>query len=156
MPPFAVNGDDSAGQTTVELGGRLVLDDIVAIANGALARFLPAAAARIAASRAVVERAVSSGAVVYGVTTGFGSLADVHLTPEHATALQHGLLRSHAVAVGNELSEPEVRAMLGLRAHVLALGYSGVRLAVAQWFLDLLELGILPVVPEQGSLAAPW
>jgi histidine ammonia-lyase len=154
MPPFAVNGDDSAGQTYVELGGRLVLDDIVAIANGAPARFVPEAAARIAASRGVVERAVSSGAVVYGVTTGFGSLADVHLTPEHATALQHGLLRSHAVAVGNELSEPEVRAMLGLRAHVLALGYSGVRLEVAQWFLDLLELGILPVVPEQGSLGA--
>jgi len=132
----------------------LTLDDVVAVAEGARARLDDGAAGRIAASRAVVEQAVESGEVVYGVTTGFGSLANVRLSKEHASALQHGLLRSHAVAVGNELSPSEVRAMLALRAHVLGLGYSGVRYPVANRFVELLDHDILPVVPEQGSLGA--
>ena len=102
----------------------------------------------------VVVAALEAGSVVYGVTTGFGSLADVRLTPEHSTALQHGLLRSHAVAVGDELSAEEVRAMLALRAHVLALGHSGVRREVVLRFVEMLERDLLPVVPEQGSLGA--
>jgi histidine ammonia-lyase len=106
------------------------------------------------ASRQVVIAALESGAVVYGVTTGFGSLADVRLTADHSTALQHGLLRSHAVAVGNELAPEEVRAMLALRAHVLALGHSGVRREVALRFVEMLDADMLPVVPEQGSLGA--
>jgi histidine ammonia-lyase len=138
----------------VELGGTLTLEDVVAIAEGAKATFATAALDKIQASRDVVERALESGAVVYGVTTGFGSLADVRLSPDHASALQHGLIRSHAVAVGRELGPEEVRAMLALRAHVLALGCSGVRIAVAHRFLDLLDHEILPVVPEQGSLGA--
>ncbi|HLI44991.1 MAG TPA: histidine ammonia-lyase [Acidimicrobiales bacterium] len=142
------------GEEPVVLGGELRLADVVAIAEGAPARFGEGVAERVRASRAVVEAALASGAVVYGVTTGFGSLAEVRLSPEHASALQHGLVRSHAVAVGDELSVEEVRAMLALRAHVLALGCSGVRLEVAERFLELLEHGIYPVVPEQGSLGA--
>lgn len=138
----------------VELGGPLGLEDVVAVARGARARFAPGASERIEASRKVVEEAVSSGSVVYGVTTGFGSLADVRLSAEHASALQHGLLRSHAVGVGPELGAAEVRAMLALRAHVLALGCSGVRELVATRFIELLDNDILPVVPEQGSLGA--
>jgi len=138
----------------VELGGALTLEDVAAVARGVPARLARDAGERIAASRAVVERAVASGEVVYGVTTGFGSLADVRLTSEHASALQHGLIRSHAVAVGRPLSTAEVRAMLALRAHVLALGHSGVRRQVAERFVELLEHGIVPVVPEQGSLGA--
>lgn len=138
----------------MELGGPLTIDDVVAVASGAPARFGPQVAARVAASREVVERALASGEVVYGVTTGFGSLAEVRLSPAHASALQHGLIRSHAVAVGPELSTEEVRAMLALRAHVLALGCSGVRWEVAVRFLELLAAGIHPVVPEQGSLGA--
>ncbi|MGH9297576.1 MAG: histidine ammonia-lyase [Acidimicrobiales bacterium] len=138
----------------VELGGSLTIDDVVAIARGAPARFAGGVGARVEASRDVVELALASGEVVYGVTTGFGSLADVSLAPEQASALQHGLIRSHAVAVGNELSTTEVRAMLALRAHVLGLGCSGVRLQVAERFVELLNHGILPVVPEQGSLGA--
>jgi len=152
MPDEAVGGGDES--TPVTLGEVLRIDDVVSVARGAPVRFGESARSRIAASRAVVERAMSSGAVVYGVTTGFGSLADVVLAPEDAAALQHGLLRSHAVAVGPELSDEEVRAMLALRAHVLALGYSGVRFEVAQRFVEMLELGILPLVPEQGSLGA--
>jgi len=86
---------------------------------------------------------VSSGAVVYGVTTGSEGLADVHLAPGDTSALQHGLLRSHGVGVGNELSAPEVRAMLALRAHVLALGHSGVRLEVAERFVEMLSHDLL-------------
>jgi histidine ammonia-lyase len=152
MSDVAVNGDGAID--AVVLGGTLTIADVVAVAHGAPVRFGDGVPSRIEASRAVVERAVSSGAVVYGVTTGFGSLADVRLAPEDATALQHALLRSHAVAVGPELSEEEVRAMLGLRAHVLGLGHSGVRLELAERFVDMIRFGILPVVPEQGSLGA--
>jgi histidine ammonia-lyase len=154
MRDIAVNGDGETTAGAVELGEALTISEVVSVARGAPVYLGDAARARIESSRAVVERAVSSGAIVYGVTTGFGSLADVRLTPEDATALQHALLRSHAVAVGPELSSEEVRAMLALRAHVLALGHSGVRLEVADRFVDMLALGILPVVPEQGSLGA--
>lgn len=136
------------------LGGDLSIDDVVEVARGAPVALGEAAIQQIADSRRVVDAALEAGDVVYGVTTGFGSLADVRLTADHSTALQHGLLRSHAVAVGTELSPGEVRAMLALRTHVLALGHSGVRLEVVERFCDLLELDILPVVPEQGSLGA--
>ncbi len=160
MPDDTVNGDGPAPEPEpatarpVELGGDLSLDDVVSVALGAPVVLSVSARQRIEASREVVERALRSGAIVYGVTTGFGSLADVTLSPSDATALQHSLLRSHAVAVGPALAAEEVRAMLALRAHVLALGYSGVRLSVAERFVALLEHDILPIVPEQGSLGA--
>ena len=138
----------------VELGGDLSLDDVVAISEGAVATFVDGVAERVEASRLVVEEALTSGKPVYGVTTGFGSLADVRLSADQASDLQHALLRSHAVGVGPELSAAEVRVMLALRAQVLALGYSGVRFEVANRFLELLERGLLPVVPEKGSLGA--
>jgi histidine ammonia-lyase len=106
------------------------------------------------ASRRIVDDKVSAGETVYGVTTGLGSLATVRLAPEEVRRLQHDLLRSHAVGVGPPLGEREVRAMLLLRAHVLALGFSGVRPVVAERLIEMLNRGILPVVPEQGSLGA--
>ncbi len=139
---------------SVELGGPLRIEDVVEIARGARATLSDDVLRRVDAARQVVVAAVEAGSVVYGVTTGFGFLANVRLTPDHSTALQHGLLRSHAVAVGNELSAEEVRAMLALRAHVLALGHSGVRRDVVLRFVDMLERDLLPVVPEQGSLGA--
>lgn len=141
-------------QAPVRLGGELRIADVVRVAHGAAIVVGEDALARIDASRRVVDSALEQGQIVYGVTTGFGSLADVHLSPEHSRALQHGLLRSHAVAVGSPLSHEEVRAMMALRAHVLALGASGVRRAVVLAFCDLLDHDILPVVPEQGSLGA--
>jgi histidine ammonia-lyase len=139
---------------SVELGGSLRIEDVVEIARGARATLSDDVLGRVDAARQVVVAAVEAGSVVYGVTTGFGFLANVRLTRDHSTALQHGLLRSHAVAVGNELSAEEVRAMLALRAHVLALGHSGVRRDVVLRFVDMLERDLLPVVPEQGSLGA--
>jgi histidine ammonia-lyase len=138
----------------VVVGEPLSIQDVVAVARGEPAAVSAGATARMESARAAVRRKVSAGETVYGVTTGFGSLANVRLNPEDARALQHGLLRSHAVGVGPPLSEWEVRAMLLLRAHVLALGYSGVRPVVAERLVAMLNEGVLPVVPEQGSLGA--
>jgi histidine ammonia-lyase len=114
----------------------------------------PDALARIAASRAVVERAVAEGQVVYGVTTGFGRFADIAIAPADRAALQRNLIQSHAAGVGPELPPPVVRAMLLLRANALAKGFSGVRAVVVQRLLELLDRDVLPVVPEQGSVGA--
>jgi histidine ammonia-lyase len=138
----------------VALGSELSLADVMRVARGESVELPIAAADRMRASRAVVERAVGSDETIYGVTTGFGSLAQVRIAPERAAALQEGIVRSHAVAVGPPLSEEETRAMLLLRAHVLALGYSGVRLELAERMVEMLNRNLLPVVPEQGSLGA--
>jgi histidine ammonia-lyase len=138
----------------VMIGEGLTFDDVLAVVHGEEVRLPAAALARVHAARSVIERKVAGGETVYGVTTGLGSLANVRLQPEEARALQLGLLRSHAVAVGPPLSASETRAMLLLRAHVLALGHSGVRPEVIARLLDLLNRSVLPIVPEQGSLGA--
>jgi histidine ammonia-lyase len=139
---------------TVQVGEALALSDVVAVADGAPVAFPPAALERVRAARAVVDRAVESGEIIYGVTTGFGSLADTRVDPAQAAELQHGILLSHATAVGRPLSREEARAMLLLRAHVLALGHSGVRPEVIDLMVEMLNQDIVPSVPEQGSLGA--
>lgn len=134
--------------------GDLSLDDVVAVANGAPVGFDEDARSRVEAAHQVVVRAVASGATIYGITTGFGSLADVRIDPSQASALQHGIVRSHATAVGAPLSREEARAMLLLRAHVLALGHSGVRPAVVDLMVAMLNQDVVPAVPQQGSLGA--
>ena len=111
----------------IEVGGSVSLEDVAAVAAGAPVELTPEATGRMRASRAVVEARVAAGDTVYGVTTGIGSLATVRIEPEQAARLQEDIVRSHATAVGPPLSHGETRAMLFLRAHVLALGYSGVR-----------------------------
>jgi histidine ammonia-lyase len=138
----------------VQVGETLSLDDVVAVSRGEPVAFPPAARQRVVAARGVVDRAVAAGATVYGVTTGFGALADTRIDPGQAGELQHGIVRSHATAVGRPLSREEARAMLLLRAHVLALGHSGVRPDVVDLMVDMLNLDVVPVVPEQGSLGA--
>jgi histidine ammonia-lyase len=138
----------------VVVGESLSLEDVVAVARGEPVELSPAAAGRMLAARGVIERKVQAGETVYGVTTGLGSLANVRLEPEEVRRLQHDLLRSHAVGVGPPLAEWEVRAMLLLRAHVLAQGHSGVRPLVVERLLEFLNHELLPVVPEQGSLGA--
>ena len=139
---------------TVPLGGPLSLEDVVAVAGGAPVEFPAGARERVNAARAVVVRAVASGETVYGVTTGFGALANTRIDPAQAAELQHGIVRSHATAVGRPLSREEARAMLLLRAHVLALGYSGVRPELVDLMVRMLNEDVVPTVPGQGSLGA--
>ena len=139
---------------TVAIGETLTLADVAAVAAGADVSFSADARERVAAARRVVEDAVASGEVVYGVTTGFGALANVRIDPAQASDLQHGIVRSHATAVGPPLSRPEGRAMLLLRAHVLALGHSGVRAELVDLMVHMMNADVIPAVPEQGSLGA--
>ncbi len=108
----------------------------------------------IDASRRVVEQIVARQQVIYGVSTGFGKLSDVHVPPDKLDQLQVNLVRSHACGVGRPLSEPEVRAMMLLRANVLTLGFSGIRLAVIELLLEMLNRRVWPVIPEKGSVGA--
>jgi histidine ammonia-lyase len=138
----------------IRVGESLSLEDVVAVARGADVEFGSDATRRMEAARDVVERAVAANRTVYGVTTGFGSLANERIEPVQADALQVGIVRSHATAVGRPLSREEARAMLLLRAHVLALGHSGVRPLVVERMVEMLNQDLIPVVPEQGSLGA--
>ncbi len=147
-------GAGSLAAVPVQVGERLSLEDVVAVARGAQVAFSHDARARVLAARDVVERAVSEGRTVYGVTTGFGALADTLIDPAEAADLQHRIVRSHATSVGRSLSREESRAMLLLRAHVLALGHSGVRPAVVDLMISMLNADVIPAVPEQGSLGA--
>ncbi len=109
---------------------------------------------RLAPARRVVDEAVESEAVVYGITTGFGALATTHIGKSETEALQYNLLRSHATGVGEPVPDEVVRGMLLLRARTLAQGHSGVRPVVVHKLLEMLDRGILPMVPSQGSVGA--
>ncbi len=136
-------------------GADLTIADVEAVARGGARAVLDAdARARMEEARAVVERLVAGGEVVYGITTGFGDLATTFIPPAEARRLQENLLVSHAVGVGPALPRDVVRAMLLLRANTLALGHSGCRPLLVDRLLRLLELGIHPVVPAQGSVGA--
>ncbi|MCC7193947.1 MAG: histidine ammonia-lyase [Gemmatimonadaceae bacterium] len=109
---------------------------------------------RMVASRRVVDGIVASGAPVYGVTTGFGKMSDVRIPGDKLAELQVNLVRSHVVGVGPLLARREVRAMMLLRANVLAAGYSGARPLLADSILAMLNADLWPPVPEQGSVGA--
>jgi histidine ammonia-lyase len=144
----------SLRDVTVAIGGPLSIGDVVAVAQGEPVHLPAETRQRIERAREVIDRKVAAGDTVYGVTTGLGSLANVRLEAGEVRQLQHDLLRSHAVGVGPPLGAWEVRAMLLLRAHVLALGHSGVRPVVVERLVEFLNGDLLPVVPEQGSLGA--
>ena len=114
----------------------------------------PDARERVNAARAVVDELVENNELAYAITTGVGKLSDVRIEPAQIRELQVNLLRSHAVGVGEPLSEHEVRAMILLRANSLAKGYSGVRPIVVDTLCLLLNRGVHPVVPSQGSVGA--
>src|SRR6184192_2981643 len=140
----------------MELNGEqipLVQLEAVALASEAV-RISDLARPRILASRKLIEQIIARDAVVYGVNTGFGKLAEVRIPREELRQLQLNLVRSHACGIGNPLSEPEVRAMMLLRANVLALGLSGVRCEVIELLCEMLNRRIYPVVPEKGSVGA--
>src|SRR5579864_1514413 len=105
-------------------------------------------------SRAVVEKLAAGEDAVYAVNTGVGLLADIRVAPEELEQLQRNVVRSHACGVGPPLTRDEVRGMMLVRANVLAKGFSGIRPVVAERLCDLLNRGVTPVVPSQGSVGA--
>src|SRR3982074_3251660 len=109
---------------------------------------------RMNGSRAVVDRLVASGAIAYGINTGFGKLASVRISSEQVRQLQVNLVRSHACGLGVPLSEAETRAMMLLRANALAKGLSGVRPRVVETLCLMLNAKVHPVIPSQGSVGA--
>src|SRR3984885_6316935 len=116
---------------------------------------LPAAArARMNSSRAVIDNLIKARTTAYGVNTGFGKMASTHISPEEILRLQLNLVRSHACGVGPPLSEHATRAMLALRANAIAKGFSGVRPILAQTLVAMLNRGVHPVIPSQGSVGA--
>jgi histidine ammonia-lyase len=151
MPPT-----DLAEASPLELTGRdLSVAQVVAVArHGARVALADDARRRMEASRAVIETVVAAGRTVYGVTTGFGDLADVRIDPAQTADLQRNLVRSHAAGVGSELPRDVVRAMLVLRANALAVGLSGVRVALAEMLCNMLNARIHPVIPSRGSVGA--
>ena len=140
----------------MELSGQaLSLSDVAKVAySRERIQIAATARKRMAASRKVIEDIVVRDTVVYGVNTGFGKLADVRIPHKDIGALQLNLVRSHACGIGPPLSEPEVRAMMLLRANVLALGLSGIRPEVVQLLCEMLNHRVHPVVPEKGSVGA--
>ena len=136
------------GQSLTIEAVRRVADDRqgVALDNGARDR--------MARTRAIVDGIVARNDVVYGVTTGFGKLSDVAIPPHRLAELQINLVRSHAAGVGPRLAAREVRAMMLLRANVLAKGFSGARSALVELLCGMLNAGIHPHIPEQGSVGA--
>lgn len=142
-------------RTVTVTGDGLSIDDVVAVARGrARATLGPDVAARMERSRQVVVDAVEADRVMYGITTGFGALADTHIGRADLERMQLALVRSHAAAVGDPLPDAVVRALLLLRARTLAAGLSGVRVDLPQRLLDLLDRGLLPVIPGKGSVGA--
>jgi histidine ammonia-lyase len=137
-------------------GGSLTIEDVVRIAreSRARARLDPYARNALVASRRLVERAIESGQTIYGINTGFGKLANVRIAPDKLEPLQVNLIRSHAAGVGTPLSPEVVRAVMLLRANVLLRATSGVRPELVEALLAMLNAGIIPLVPEQGSVGA--
>jgi histidine ammonia-lyase len=140
----------------MELSGQqLTLQQIADVATGKTQVTLATEARqRVEEARRVVEQIVAQKRTVYGVNTGFGKLSDVSIEQADLRQLQLNLVRSHSCGLGEPLSEPEARAMLLLRANVLATGFSGARPLVIETLIAMLEHGVTPVIPEKGSVGA--
>jgi histidine ammonia-lyase len=140
----------------IQIDGRsLSIEDVVAVARrGASVAIAPHALDGVKASRRAVEALIAGGATIYGVTTGFGKLAHVRIPPANARQLQLNLIRSHASGVGDPLPGDVVRAMMLLRANVLLRGTSGVRPALPELIVAMLNQRVHPRVPSQGSVGA--
>ena len=144
MKPFALGSD------------RLTCANIVALAkapNPAL-EVSKESWIRLDSYRAIVEKAIASGKVIYGINTGFGFLSDVKIENDKLQTLQYNLIRSHACGVGEPATPEMVRALLILRAHTFLLGHSAVTRKTVETVLDFLKHDILPMVPGQGSVGA--
>lgn len=140
---------------TIMLGDSpLTLETVYKVAYGAKTLMGDKARLRVDKARALVEEKVAGDVPVYGVTTGFGALAEVKIAPDQLKALQRNLILSHSAGVGRPLSRPETRAMMLLRAQTLSEGHSGIRAKVIDLVLTMLNRGVHPCIPEKGSVGA--
>src|SRR5262245_58091667 len=152
---YSIRKVRSTMTTLLLTGSPLSISDVVDVARGGRRVALaPQAIERIDRARALVERIVAERQICYGVTTGFGALSKVNIPTERLGELQHNLVRSHAAGAGAPLPNDIVRAMLLLTAGSLARGASGVRRAVVEALLGLLNNDITPYVPSRGSVGA--
>lgn len=136
-------------------GDTLTLEQILQVArNEVTVELAPEAATRVRAARALVDRVAAGDTPSYGINTGFGTLAEVRIDKKDLRDLQRNLILSHACGVGTPLPLPEARALLLLRCNVLAKGYSGIRSETLTLALEMLNRGVIPVVPERGSVGA--
>jgi histidine ammonia-lyase len=136
-------------------GNTLSLEEARAVAHdGASGAPAPDARARMDEARAYVDRIIADGRVVYGITTGFGKFSDVTIAGDDVLELQRNLILSHCCGVGEPLDPEKTRALMLLRANVLAKGYSGARYAVLETLVEMLNRGVLPVIPSRGSVGA--
>lgn len=139
-------------------GTSLTFDQVYAVAHGRpnSPRVEISDPAKKLVTRAAdaVQTLLSRGVIAYGITTGFGAFKDRIIPPEQVELLQHNILVSHAVGVGDPFDIPTTRAIMLIRANTLARGHSGIRLATLQLLLDMLNTGVHPVIPEKGSLGA--
>ncbi|MFW9966884.1 MAG: histidine ammonia-lyase [Candidatus Thorarchaeota archaeon] len=136
-------------------GTSLTIEDVIKVArHNKLVELAENALDGILSSRDVIERMVKEGRTVYGINTGFGNLSDVCIEDEHLAKLQVNLIRSHSAGVGLPFSIEVVRGMMLLRANALAKGFSGVRLDVIEMLIDMLNAGVTPIVPQQGSVGS--
>lgn len=145
----------SPGPTIVLTGEPLTIVQVEDLSFGRSRIEIPAVTIdRVRASRGVVERAMADGRTIYGVNTGFGSLANTRVAPDDLRALQLNLIRSHAACIGDPLPTQTVRAMLGLLCASLCRGHSGVRPVIVETLASMLNAGVTPIVPETGSVGA--
>jgi histidine ammonia-lyase len=146
----------SASASAIALNGNsLTFEQLYAVAlHGVQVHLAADAIERMKASRAIVDRLVSSGQTAYGINTGFGKLASVRISAEQVRQLQVNLVRSHACGVGIPLTEVETRAMMLLRANALAKGLSGIRPQLVDTLCKMLNAGVHPIIPAQGSVGA--
>ena len=142
-------------KTVILDGKHLTLEQVLEVAEGKTGvRISPLAGKRMKRSRDFVEEALEQGEKIYGVTTGFGLLSDQLINLSQIEALQRNLIRSHCVGVGPYFDEEATRAIMLLRANVLAMGYSGTRIEVLETLVEMINRRVHPLIPEQGSVGA--
>jgi histidine ammonia-lyase len=142
-------------KTVVIDGKHLTLESVLEVAEGrAEVRIASSVARKVKQSRDFIEEALAQGEKIYGVTTGFGLLSDQVIDQSQIEDLQRNLIRSHSVGVGPFFDEVTTRAIMLLRANVIAMGYSGVRMEVLKRLVDMINKEVHPLVPEQGSVGA--
>lgn len=147
--------DKDTGKTIIITGEHLTIEDIVKVARYRYdVRLSEVAKERIRSCRKVVDKIVKDSELVYGITTGFGSLSNVVISEENTEALQENLVMSHAVGLGRPLPEDIVRAIMLLRINTFAKGFSGIKMSTVDTLIEMMNKNVYPVVPEQGSVGS--